>query len=320
MKVLPINNFYTKSQKINRQVNAGVLYPKLKSDSVCFRGQNFLELPPKEVYKKVIESITPENFVGQGTEAEVYRIKDTEFCVKISYEALSSYSKNMDLNRRLYFNKNISSNEAVNHTVAELGLNTKIMKFFEGKIPKDYFGNKENRYLLQSEIAQMPVKSYTDFLHQIANGVDNQMLFDNSLGNLIVNTKENKLTAIDFFPMTENPREVRPLNEMYSLLTANGAEQETGKKIFDNIMNAGLEEFEPNIIPCMDIELFDFVELCKKRIEDTKVQNSERIMQKISQQIQFIKGLKKAEHMESLFSTFIKEKIDIVRDLIKYLK
>ena len=320
MKVLPINNFCTKSQNIKRLANTGILCPKLKCDSVCFRGQNFLDLHPKEVYKKVIDSITPENFVGQGTEAEVYRIKDTEFCVKIPYEMLSSYSKNMDLDRNLYFNKKVSPEQKVNHIVIELNNNAKIMKFFEGKVPKDYYRNQENRYLLQSEIAQMPIKSYTDLLHQIANGVDNEMLFDNSLGNLIVNTKENKLTAIDFFPMSETPREVRPLNEMYSLLTAYGTEQKTGKKIFDNIMNAGLEEFEPNKIPCMDSELFDFVELCKKRIEDTNIQNSERIMKKISQQIQFIKGLKKVEHTEPIFSTFIKEKIDIVKDLIKYLK
>lgn len=320
MKVLPINNFFTKPQNTSRKTNAGILYSKLKYDTVCFRGQNFLDLPPKEVYKKVIDSITPENFVGQGTEAEVYRIKDTDFCVKIPYEALSSYSKNMDLDRYLYFNNKIRPEQKVNHTVIELGLNTNIMRFFEGKIPKDYFRNQENRYLLQSEIANMPVKSYTEFLHQIANGIDNEMLFDNSIGNLIVNTKENKLTAIDFFPMNDNPREVRPLNEMYSLFTAYGAEQETGKKIFDNIMNAGFEEFEPHKTPCMDTELFDFVELCKKRIEETNVQNSERILHKISQQIQIIKGLKKVEHTEPLFSNFIKEKIDVVRDLIKYLK
>ena len=320
MKVLPINNFCTKPQNINRTTNARILYPELKCDSVCFRGQNFLDLPPKEVYKKVIDSIIPENFIGQGTEAEVYRIKDTEYCVKIPYEVLSSYSKNMNLDRYLYFNNKIDPEAKVNHIVIELGLNTKIMKFFEGKVPKNYFYKQKDRHLLQSEIANMPIKSYTGLLHQIANGIDHEMLFDNSVGNIVVNTKVNKLTAIDFFPMNDNPREVRPLNEMYSLFTAYGAEQETGKKIFDNIMNAGLKEFEPNKIPCMDIELFDFIELCQKRIEDTKIQNREGIVKKISQQIQFIKGLKKVERTEPLFSDFIKEKIDIVRDLIKHLK
>ena len=320
MEVLPINNFYTKPQNINRDNYTGRLYPKLKYDTFCFRGQNFLELPPKEIYQKVINSMIPENFVGQGTEGEVYRIKDTEYCVKIPYEVVGLYSKKINLDKTLYLNKKISPKQKVNHVFIELNGNATIMKFFEGKIPKDYFSNKENRYLLQSEIAQMPVKSYTNLLHQIANGIDNEMLFDNTIGNLIVNTKENKLTAIDFFPIIENPREVRPLNEIYSLLTAYGAEQKTGKKIFDNIMNAGLDEFEPQKVPCMDTELFDFTELCQRRIEDTKIQGSEKIMDKISQQILTLKGLKKVEYTEPLFSTFIKEKIDIVKDLIKYLK
>ena len=305
---------YSKNKNVNYR-----LYQNLKRDAVSFKSKDFLELSNEETYRKIQESIVPENFIGKGTEAVVYRIKGTNYCVRIPYETLGAFSKNLSTNIQ-YCNKNILPEEKVNHVKIILNYGAKVLDFIEGTCPKSYVGDNNKRYELQREIAQMPMKSYTELLHQIANGIDNEMAYDFSGGNLIVNTKEKKLTAIDFLSLSENYREVKPLSEIYSVITAYGAEQSVGKKIFENVFHSGLEEFKSKKTPCMDVELFDFDSLCNQRIKETKMEHTEKLMQKISQQIRIMKGLKKNEHLEDLFSTFIEEKIYSLKNLIKHVK
>jgi len=232
----------------------GISAPYYKSYySVCFKGKDLLELSEDEVFKKIKESLNYENFLGQGTEAEVYRIKDTNYCVRIPHITQDMYT--MD------YSKELSPIDKVNHTKIKLGFGATVMPYFEGVIPKDYQNNEYQRFKLQEKIADMPIKSYTDLLHQIANGIDNEMFFDFSGGNLIINTEKNKLTAIDFYSITDDPRPIKPLTEMYSVLTAYGSKKDTGKKIYDKIVETGLEEFKPDKIPCMDVKLFDFADL-----------------------------------------------------------
>ena len=94
------------------------------------------------------------------------------------------------------------------------------------------------------------------------------MLFDFSPGNLIIDTISQTLTAIDFFGISDNPRPIRPMYEMYSVLTCFGSVKEISREIYEKIINAGLEEFKPNKIPCMDTDLFDFLEVSLKRMGD----------------------------------------------------
>lgn len=321
MKVLPINYFNIKQQYANQRMTGIKASYALSCDTVCFKSRELLNLPKEELYKKIKNSLTPENFLGQGTEAEVYRIKDTDYCVRIPYNALSTYSTYSDKDMNcMYLDKNIEPVERVNHTLAKLSSGATIMKYIEGVCPKDYINNSDSRYKFQAKIADLPTKSYTNFFHQIANGLDNDMMFDCSSGNLLVDFKNKKMTAIDFIPISENSRDVKPLCEMYSVLTAYGAERETGKKIFENIMSAGLDEFKPKNTPCMDVELFDFVDLCERRIYDSKANNIERLMKKISQQVGILKELKSKEHLNELFSTFLEEKVAEIKSLIKYIK
>ena len=279
IKFYHIDRTYTAKQQ-SRTVSAPAY------DTVCFKSHNFLDLPKEEVYKRVKASLTPDNFVGQGTEAEVYKIKDTDFCVKIPYEALGAYSKYNDKTMsNLYFDKNVEPADKVNHIRIKLSMGGAVMNYIDGVKPKDYINDVAGRYKFQSDIAKMPIQSYTELLHQISNGIDNEMLFDHTAGNLLVDLNKNKLTAIDFVPINENPRDIKPLQEMYSVITCYGAEQKTSKKIFENIMSVGLDEFMPKKIPCMDVELFDFVDLCEKRIQDTGAENTNRLMQQFTQKV-----------------------------------
>lgn len=294
---------YTCPNNNNRQIKQKVL---------SFRGHDFLDLPEKDIFEKLKETVTPENFLGQGTEAEVYRIKGTDYCVRIPHLSLDIY--------RFGYTKELTPIDKVNHVVAKLGFGASIMKYFDGIVPKWYQKNEYNRHKLQENIAQMPVKSYSDLLHQIAGAVDNEMLFDFSGGNLIVNTEKQKLTAIDFNGITDNPRPVRPLSEMYSVLTSYGSEEKTGKKIFDKIVDAGLKEFRKKSIPCMDVALFDFLELCLKRMGNAFTPDGEKLKSIIMHNGDLLKDLKKREIRDKSVSELLGKQLKTFKSLLKRVR
>lgn len=291
----------------------------VKKSALSFKSRDLMCLPEADVLKKVRESIVPENFLGQGTEAEVYKIKNSDYCVRIPYLANTINKFN--------FSKELSQIDKINHIVAKLGFGVSIMKYFEGVIPKRYMSNNHDRYNLQKKIAEMPVESYSGLLHQIAEAIDNEMLFDYSGGNLIVDTQNQKLTAIDFYGMADNPKPVRPLCEMYQVLTCYGAEEKTGKKIFDKIVDAALEEFKPNNIPCMDAALFDFVDLVMRRNCDNKEHKKGNIndyidrffalKDNITKNVNELKQLKKTEIINKTMSKVLENKIAECEMLIK---
>ena len=285
---------------------------QIKQKVLSFRGHDFLDLPEKDIFEKLKETVTPENFLGQGTEAEVYRIKGTDYCVRIPHLSQDIY--------RFGYTKELTPIDKVNHVVAKLGFGASIMKYFDGIVPKWYQKNEYNRHKLQENIAQMPVKSYSDLLHQIAGAVDNEMLFDFSGGNLIVNTEKQKLTAIDFNGITDNPRPVRPLSEMYSVLTSYGSEEKTGKKIFDKIVDAGLKEFRKKSIPCMDVALFDFLELCLKRMGNAFTPDGEKLKSIIMHNGDLLKDLKKREIRDKSVSELLGKQLKTFKSLLKRVR
>ena len=314
MKIFAAN--YTQLPPIQRQktTNISKAVNRMYFNTICFKGQDFLDLPEEEIYKRIMQSVNAENFLGQGTEAEVYRIKDTGYCVRIPYLAADVFCTN--------YSKELTQIDKLNHVAAKLGFGASIMKYFEGIIPKWFKDNNISRYDLQGKIAEMPVKSYSELLHQIADAIDNDMLFDFSGGNLIVDTENKKLTAIDFYGMSDNPRPTKPLCEMYSILTCYGCEKETGKKIFDKIVLAGLEEFKPGVIPCMDVALFDFVSLVQNRdnkdyIKGNLSYNKNHLIDTIIENLTTLKKIKKAEIIDKSYSKALEEQIIVFRRLIK---
>ena len=279
-----------------------------KQKPLSFRAHDFLDLPEKDIIGKIRASATPDNFLGHGTEAEVYRIKGTKYCVRIPYLAQDIYFFN--------YTKELTSMDKVNHIVAKLGFGASVMKYFDGIVPKWYQKDEHNRYKLQESIAKMPVKSYSELLHQIAGAVDNEMLFDFSGGNLIVDTEKQRLTAIDFYGITDNPRPIRPMTEMYTVLTSYGSREKTGKKIFDKIVDAGLKEFEPNNMPCMDLALFDFPELCLKRMGEVRT-HDKKLKDIIKHNCDLLKSLKKREIIDKTVSKSLEQQLKVFCSFIK---
>ncbi len=291
-------------------------------NTLSFKGVDLMSLPEADVLEKVRNSVLPENFLGAGIEAEVYRIKDTNYCVRIPYLSQDIYLSD--------FTKKLTPTDKVNHVVAKLGFGASVMKFFDGIIPKWYINNSSRRYQLQEKIAEMPIKSYSELLHQIAGAIDNEMLFDFSGGNLIVDTERQKLTAIDFYGIQDNPRPIRPMTEIYSVLTCYGSEEKTGKIIYDKIIDAGLEEFKPDNIPCMDIELFDFNGLVLKRNSDNNsfgrgninkyINPINKLIDTIYENIKDLKQLKKKEITDKSVSKLLEEKLINCRRLLRRIK
>ena len=309
---MKISNSFSAVNLYNNQNNNFGIKPLQKYALPCFKGRDLLDLPEKDVFEKIDKSIKPENFLGQGTEAEVYRIKDTNYCVRIPYVTQGMYKQ--------AFTKELTPIDKVNHIVAKLGFGASVMKYFEGVVPKWYMNNKHDRFNLQEKISEMPVKSYSKLLNQIANAIDSEMFFDFSGGNLIVDTENQKLTAIDFYGVTDNPKPIRPLSEMYSVLTCYGSEEKTGKKIFDKIVEAGLEEFKPNKIPCMDVSLFDFLELCLKRMGNAYTPDCEKLKSTIMYNCDVLKNLKKKEIVDKSAAKLLEQHLGNFKTLLQKIR
>ena len=103
----------------------------------------------------------------------------------------------------------------------------------------------------------MPVKSFKALLQQICYAYDNEMLFDCAWGNVIVNPKENKLTAIDFNKNIFN-ESLNPLSYTFSALTQKYTTSEQAKTYGNKILNAVLEEFEPAHKPFWNVTYLIF--------------------------------------------------------------
>ena len=309
------NNIIVSTQN-NRQYGLR-LKPQLDHDCVCFKGIDLLDLPKEDIMTKIKDSIKPENFLGQGSEAEVYRIKDTNYCVRIPYIAGDMYSRS--------YTKELTPTDKLNHVRARLGFGAAILDYFEGVTPKEFKLNDFYRNIFQEKISELPTQSYNDLLHQIAGAIDNEMVYDFSGGNLIVNFKNQKLTAIDFYNINDNPRPIRPLCEMFSVLTCYGAREKTGKNIYDKVVDAALEEFKPDKTPCMDVELFDFVDLARKRDSDANFKTDDvlkeindflELIKEISQTAKTLKDIKKKEIINKTLSSQLLEKTGELKTLL----
>ena len=57
----------------------------IKQAYPVFKSCDLLDLSEKDIFEKIQQSVNYENFLGNGTEAEVYRIKGTDYCVRIPY-------------------------------------------------------------------------------------------------------------------------------------------------------------------------------------------------------------------------------------------
>ena len=170
-------------------------------DKVSFGSKNILLYSEKKLQQVILDAIKPSNFLGKGFEGEVFKIPDTDYCIKIVDNFENLVFKNL--------RTSVTEEEKINHIVGVFDNDSFLMKYISG----EPLLNIENRDI----ICSLPQESYIDFIKQLKKAKGNSMYFDISPGNVIYNPKTKKLTAIDFYPKTQDDN-YSPFSRAFSAL------------------------------------------------------------------------------------------------------
>ena len=82
----------------------------LGRDTVCFTSSKLLNKDSKEITETVKQAIEEKNKIGFGTEGAVYKIPDTEYCVKLpKYESVNNFGE---------WGLKVDAQDKINHVVA----------------------------------------------------------------------------------------------------------------------------------------------------------------------------------------------------------
>ena len=288
---------------------------ELDNDTAAFSKKDFLSLPEVQILNKINESLNnPDNFIGAGHDASVYRISDEPYCV-----------------RRMHKNKNkiagpvsfeLTQEDKINHVVAKLSDGTSIMKYLEGYPPYLFslYGYNIKQTDINKILEEMPVIAFQNFIRQIGNAKQNDMFFDCGWGNVVVNPQNNTITAIDFYTGSENfYNDGRILQACYSSLVYPGAPAEHKKTCAAKLMLAALEEMKPDISPCMDIRDINISSFLGRFCSEEK-QDYPKILKNILQEIEKLKLKDLYNKSDSLYTNTENElngKIKVAQFLIK---
>ena len=213
--MIGITPYYFQNYKYNNQNKNRLQYKAvLNKDTVSFGSKNILSYSRSKMNELINNSIIQKNFIGAGTEGEVYIIPQTGFCIKIPYNVKHVFEK---------FTTSVSPKDKVNHTVAIFDNGARIMNYIEGRslmyrrppILRFSSENKNVDRFLEKFFSGYPDIQLHKFLKQLAQAKEKNMYFDFSPGNIIYNPENNTLTAIDFFEKNANYDEIHP----YSILS-----------------------------------------------------------------------------------------------------
>lgn len=169
-----------------------------KQAAVSFKGnKEFLELSADEIMQIIEKSVhNPENMLGRGGEASVYKIKGTNYCVRIPHRVNEPGYK-----RDLSLNLVPTQNDKINHIVAKLGDDITIMPNIKGY---NFFSKGVSKARVAEMIDNMPQTTFDRLFAQLYDAQRLGMRFDNSWSNILINPELQSMTAIDFY-RTTNP-------------------------------------------------------------------------------------------------------------------
>lgn len=241
------------------QTRASALSP-LDKDRFEICSKNLLSLGAEEITKRINDSLNKECFLGKGCEANVYKIKGSDYVVRIPYEVFSDILKPSKLNLK------VTEQDKINHVVARFDNGVTIMNFIKGySLYGDIHVTNEKQNKIDNMLLDLPVSAYHNLFKQVCHARDNDMIFDCDGRNVILDPEKKTLTAIDFNPMDPDyPEAVKPLRHIYAAVatTAKGSEG----KLAGMILKGALKEFAVGVKPCMDIgeiRFFDFIAVVK---------------------------------------------------------
>ncbi len=246
------NNIYQNKANTSRKPLLTLL-SQSKKDVISFSGQlDLLKLSENEILEKIKTSIADnKNYLGEGGDAIVYKIPDTDYCVRLNKDTFENY--------KFHLNFKLNERDKVNHVVAKLGHGSSIMKYIEGSPVFTPFMRDKKAKEIASIIEQMPTQAYKKLFYQICDAHKLGMMFDCSWPNVIINSKNNTMTAIDFYKSEES---INPLRYIYSALVTEHTTLKQRQNCAGKLFAIALDEFKPgkkpHIAP-MDFDFYRFI-------------------------------------------------------------
>jgi hypothetical protein len=252
----------------NNKIKSNICFanPVLSRDVVSFSGTpDFLSLPKKEIFRRIDDALkNQENKLGEGSEAYVYKIPETPYCVRINKEAEKSYDKALILE--------VGEQDKVNHVVANLGRGSSIMTIIDGS-PIWAGGMPHEQVAKNIEVvSSIPVEGFRNLINQVCHAKSCDMFFDSIATNVIVNPVNRSLTAIDFF-RTQFYEPFTPLRSIYSSLTHFDCPDAYKRDCASKIILAACDEINEGKNSKVPLGGYDFGKLIYKLATDNVIRD-----------------------------------------------
>ena len=236
---------YIYSNKVNNHLPL-----RNNADTISFCSRNLLTKKSNEITDTILEVIKNKaNFIGEGCEGNVYKIPDTNYCVKLFKKEPLDFGE---------WNLNIKPYERVNHVLAKAENNAVIMRYIDG-IPF---------HKVKNEIDKVPEKSIRNLIIQVANANDEAMMFDGASSNIIYNPKDKSLKAIDFYAdYIDEFSTARPLSQIFASLSLKANTDEAkaiNRRLGGKMLNIILGEITKERLPEFPVDKVDMNRLLNK--------------------------------------------------------
>lgn len=284
----------------------------LAIDTVSFNGnKDLLELSDEEILDRIKTSMSNlKNYLGQGSEAKVYKIENSNYCARLAHlDSINSVTSPLK--------RNITKMDKVNHIVAKFGKYSSIMHYIEGSpVLSDETLHTSKGLQMAEEITKIPVISFNKFLKQICEAYDKGMMFDCSWANVIINPKNQTITAIDFYKNEEH-ESLKPLSFMFASLVNSDTTTNQCKIYANKILNAAIDEFSPGTKPCWNISQFDFSSILKR--VNHKVKLDDNYQELLTKSLNKLQELKYRDIRGIDVTKELEYNIKIIRTLIKQI-
>lgn len=310
---IPYLNIDKKPTKFVGSIKQQNLRIQLAQDTVSFTGKkDLLDQPKEKIFQKIKKSIKNKYKLGEGSEAAVYRIQNTNYCIRKPF-----FVKN--INDEIDFELTIE--DKINHVVAKLGDSCKIMKVIKG-IPIATLDEKNQERLEYTEklIEEFPVESYNKLIKQITYAYKNEMIFDHHWTNVLIDSEKQTFTAIDFYPRDSFDHSeictLHPLRSIFVSVVNLATSAEQMQICTKKLLKAGLEEVKPNYQPYIELNEFDFTFFLKWLISNKKISMTKEDYEELEKKFNKIIKLKTNELKGKAVKRSLMKEIDSTNKMI----
>jgi len=290
----------------NRTTIYGYKYNEF--DNVIFSAKNLLSLSSNRISKIVTAAINEKNFIGKGKEGIVYKIPDTDYCIKLM--------NNQGQGKTNFINWTTKIDEAdeINHIVAKADNGAVIMRFIDGINMYEYLKKADS-------LPELPDNEYRKLLKQISDAEKIGLEFDNVAANVIYNPKNKTLTAIDFYK-SEIWTPSYPCIQVFSALENKqyGINSTTyNKKLAGKLMNIALEEYAKKGETEFKLKDYDILSFIRNIIGKNYKVSSQPQYKFLEQSFVDITKLKQAQRRGEDVDIELAGKIKYAKAIIKQL-